>query len=103
MELEGNGQVRRDGYAVVLDDATQDNWCIVSVAVNCSDTVWIGLCNLSKEMEIADGKSGGGINDATNRRAIAIAKYRPQLNGEVGKGSLDWDGKDTMSGRGRGR
>ena len=87
--------------AVVLDDATQDDGCVISVAVNCSNTVWIGLCNLSKEVEIADGKSCGGTNDATNRRAIVIAKYRPQLNGEVGKGSLDWDGKDTTSGRGR--
>ena len=39
VELEGNSQIGRDGYAVVLDDATQDDGCVISVAVNCSNTV----------------------------------------------------------------
>jgi len=71
------------------------------VAVNCSDSVRVGLGKLSKKVEIACGESSGCIDDATNGGAIVTAKYRPQLNGEVGKCSLDKNRKDPTSGRGR--
>ncbi len=71
------------------------------MAVNCSDSVRVGLGNLSKEVEIAGGESSGGIDDATNGGASVTAKCRPQLNGEVGKCSLDRNRKDPTSGRSR--
>ena len=65
---------------------------------NCSNSVQVGLGNLGKEVEIAGGKSSGGIYDATNCGAIVTAKCQPQLNGEVGECSLDRNRKDSMSG-----
>ena len=44
------------------------------MAVNCSNSVRVCLGDLSKEVESASGEGGGGIDDATNGRAIVTAK-----------------------------
>ena len=71
------------------------------MAVNCSKSVRVCLGDLRKEVEIAGGEGGGGIDDATNGGAIVTAKCLPQLDGEVGKCSLDRNRKDPAIRRSR--
>ncbi len=65
------------------------------MAENHSNSVWVGLGNLGKEMEVASSESSGGVDDALNHSAIATSKCRSQLDGEVGERSLDRDREDT--------
>ena len=65
------------------------------MAVDCSNGVQVSLGDLCKEMKVASGKSSGGINDASNCRAIATAKSQPQLDGMVRERSLDRNREDT--------
>ena len=101
MELECYSQIGGDRFTVLLDDTAQLNRSIVGIAADRSKGVRACLGNLCKEMEVAGGESSGGVNDALNCRAIAAAKRRPQLDGEVGECSLDRDRGNPMSRLGR--
>ncbi len=71
------------------------------MAENRSDSVRVGLGDLSKEVKVAGSESSGGVDDALNCRAIATSKCQSQLDGEVGESSLDRDREDTTGRWGR--